>query len=103
MLAIKGDRRTKHRMHIVERLREWDFCADSGAAALRAFHRQRPAEGCDPVVQATKAAAGGRSGAAHAVVFDRQYEAIVGRPGHDTRGFSAGVLGHVRQRSATTK
>jgi hypothetical protein len=31
------------RMHIVERLREWDFCTDSGAAALRAFHRQRPA------------------------------------------------------------
>jgi hypothetical protein len=45
------------RMHVVERLREWDFCTDSGAAALRAFHRQRPAKGCDPVVQATEAAA----------------------------------------------
>ena len=45
------------RMHIVERLREWDFCADLGAAALRAIHDQRPAEGCDPVVQATEAAA----------------------------------------------
>jgi hypothetical protein len=60
-------------MHIVERLRERDFCADSGAAALR------PAEGCDPVVQATEAAACGGSGAAHAVVFDLPCEAIVGR------------------------
>jgi hypothetical protein len=41
--SIIGPRVIVSRMHIVERLREWDFCTDSGAAALRAFHRQRPA------------------------------------------------------------
>jgi hypothetical protein len=86
------------RMQIVETLRERDFCADSGATAWWAVQGQRSAEGSDPVVQSAKAASHGRSGAAHAVVFDRQYEAVVGRRGYNTRGISVRVLGHVCQR-----
>ena len=54
-------------------------------------------------MQAAEAASHGRSGAAHAVVFDRQYEAVVGRRGYNTRGFSVRVFGHVFSASATTK
>jgi hypothetical protein len=49
-------------------------------------------------VQAAEAASGGRSSAAHPVVFDRQYEVVVGRRGYNARGFCVRVLGHVCQR-----